>query len=143
MRIIDTYSFQKFTCKLMVSGKKQKAEGILKKVFDNISKQNKDPIEVFNKALKNTKPILEVRSKRKGTTIYQIPVPITEKRQISLGISWIIDTVRKKSSSRGIILNLTDELLNASEGKGLSVQKKLDLHKVAKKNRAYTHFRWF
>jgi len=127
----------------MVSGKKQKAENILKKVFNNISKQNKDPIVIFNKALENTKPILEVRSKRKGATVYQIPVPITEKRQISLGISWIIETVRKKSSSRGIVLNLTDELLNASEGKGSSVQKKLDLHKLAKKNRAYTHFRWF
>ena len=132
----------KFVRRIMISGKKHKAETIFKKSCNLIDEQTAGKSKkVVEKALLNVAPILEVRSVRIAGSTYQIPFPIHKKRQYSLGVAWIVKSARSRSE-RGMIRCLAAELTDASKGFGISVRKRNALHKNAESNRAFSHYRW-
>lgn len=136
------YLIRKFINHLMVDGKKMKAEHIFEKSLYYIKvKTNKNPVFIFLQALDCSKPCVEIRSVRRGGATYQIPVPLKEKRGISLSMKSILQVAKKKKGS--LIINLANTLLEASKNQGESVKKKESLHLIALKNRSLTHFRWF
>lgn len=135
---------QKFVRRIMVSGKKHKAENIYKnciKKIDFAGKPANSSSNIIPQALSNVAPILEVRSLRIAGSTYKIPFPINEKRQYSLGVSWIVKSARSRSE-RGMVNRLAGELMDASKGVGASVRKRNELHKTAEANRAFAHYRW-
>jgi len=132
----------KFINSLMQDGKKSKAEmifyGSLKLIGE---KTGKDPIEVFNAAMDNVKPGIEVRPRRVGGATYQVPMEVSSFRKQSLAIRWILASARKRDG-KSMIDKLTGELLDASEGRGGAIKKREDTHKMADANRAFAHYRW-
>jgi small subunit ribosomal protein S7 len=134
--------FTKFMNTLMYQGKKTIAEKILYKTFELIkTKTNDDPLKIFNDALKNVKPNLEVKSRRVGGATYQVPVDVRPDRAQALAIRWLIDASRKRSD-KSMKEKLVKELLDAASNKGLAVKKREDTHKMAEANKAFAHFRW-
>lgn len=132
----------KFVNHLMISGKKEAAERLFMEALIHIHKrENKRGLFVFLKALENTKPTIDLRSVRRGGASYQIPVPLKEKRSLSMSIKWLIEVARKKGDN--LALNLCNCLIEASRNQGDAVKKREALHLVALKNRSLTHFRWF
>jgi len=133
----------KFINCIMLDGKKSVAERILYRALDVIEKRVPDtpPLEVFEKAIENVKPQIEVRSKRVGGATYQVPIPVTTKRQLSLAIRWIRDAVRKRSG-KAMYLILADELVAAFNREGAAVTVRENVHKMAEANKAFAHFAW-
>lgn len=132
----------RFINKLMLSGKKGVAENIVYDAFDIIrSKTGKDPLEVFELALKNVMPVLEVRARRVGGANYQVPVEVRPDRRLSLGIRWVVRYSRERGE-KTMRERLAAELLDASNSTGASVKKKEDTHKMAEANKAFAHYRW-
>jgi small subunit ribosomal protein S7 len=132
----------KFINGLMLKGKKSKAEKIFYTAMDIIEqKMKKDPLEVFNKAMENVAPVLEVRSRRVGGATYQVPVEVRPKRRRSLAIRWLVGFARKRSE-RTMAERLANELMAAYKGEGASIKKKDDTHRMAEANKAFAHFRW-
>ncbi len=132
----------RFINNLMKKGEKQLANRVFYKAFDIIEEKTKsDPLEVFNKALNNVQPSIEVRSKRVGGSNYQIPTEVRPDRRIALAIKWIL-TYTKARSEKTISLRLANELMAAAVGEGSSVKKKEDVHRMAEANKAFAHFRW-
>ena len=105
------------------------------------AKLKKDPTEIFQKAMNNVAPILEVRSRRVGGATYQVPVEVREKRRTSLAIRWIVANSRKRSEPT-MAQRLAGEFMDAFRGEGASVKKREDTHKMAEANKAFAHFRW-
>lgn len=136
------YLIRKFINHLMVDGKKEKAEKIFLDSLNFIKlREKKEPLILFFYALYNSKPMIEIRSVRRGGASYQIPVPLKEKRSISLGIKVLLETAKKKGGS--LSLNLAQTIIEASKNVGESVKKRESIHSTALKNRSFTHFRWF
>lgn len=132
----------KFINNLMRNGKKSVAERILYSSLDLIGQRTKDdPVKVFKKAMENVKPALEVRSRRVGGSTYQVPVEVRADRRQALAIRWIIQYARGRSE-KNMAERLAAELLDASQGRGSSVKKREDLHKMAEANKAFAHYRW-
>jgi small subunit ribosomal protein S7 len=132
----------KFMNKVMLAGKKSIAENIVYGALTNIEvKSKKNPLETFHAALNNVKPETEVRSRRVGGATYQVPMEVRPDRAQALAIRWIVDYARKRSE-KTMADRLTNELLDASTGKGNAFKKKEDTHKMAEANRAFAHFRW-
>ena len=133
----------KFINCLMLAGKKSTTERIFYRALEVIEKRVADvpPLEVFEKAVENVKPQIEVRSKRVGGATYQVPVPVTEKRQLSLAIRWIRDAVRKRSG-KAMYLILADELIAAFNREGAAITVRENVHKMAEANKAFAHFAW-
>lgn len=132
----------KFINNLMLSGKKSIAERAFYSALDTIAERTKeDPLKVFKKAVENVKPALEVRSRRVGGSTYQVPVEVRQDRRQALAIRWIINHARKRSE-KDMPSRLAAELLEASQGRGTSVKKREDLHKMADANKAFAHYRW-
>jgi len=132
----------KFINKLMLDGKKSIAEKILYKALERIeSKSGEKGIDVFNKAIENVKPVMEVKSRRVGGATYQVPVEVRPVRQQSLAIRWIVDAARKRSE-RTMIERLSNELMDAAAEKGAAFKKKEDTYKMAEANKAFAHYRW-
>lgn len=133
----------KFINALMYDGKKSVATDILYGALENIDKKNQEKkgIEIFNDAIENIKPILEVKSRRVGGATYQVPVEVRSARQQALAIRWIISFARKRSE-RTMIEKLAGELLDAANSKGASFKKKEDTYKMAEANKAFAHYRW-
>jgi small subunit ribosomal protein S7 len=132
----------KFIASVMRDGKKSTAEGLLYGAFDIMEgKTKEDPLKIFEKALDNVRPRIEVKSRRVGGSTYQVPTEIRPSRRQALGIRWIIDFARKRSE-RGFAAKLAAELLDAANGRGGSVKKKEDTHKMADANKAFAHYRW-
>jgi small subunit ribosomal protein S7 len=132
----------KFMNSLMYQGKKTVAEKILYKTFELIkTKTNDDPLKVFNDALKNVKPNLEVKSRRVGGATYQVPVDVRADRAQALAIRWLIDASRKRTD-KNMQEKLLKELLDAASNKGSAIKKREDTHKMAEANKAFAHFRW-
>jgi small subunit ribosomal protein S7 len=133
----------KFINILMRSGKKSTAEKIVYGALDEMSSRNKgaDPLELFNKALDNVKPIIEVKSRRVGGATYQIPVEVRSDRGMALAMRWLVDSAKKRSE-KNMGLRLAGELMDASENRGSSIKKREDTHKMAEANRAFSHYRW-
>ena len=127
---------------IMQGGKKTIAEQIVYKAFDKLqSKYKEEPIKIFNEAINNIKPTLEVRSKRVGGATYQVPVEVKQKRSQALAIRWLIEA-SKKRKDKIMSDKICFELLDAYKGKGLAIKKKEDTHRMAESNKAFAHFRW-
>ena len=132
----------KFMNVVMLSGKKAVAERIIYGAFDQIqAKTGKEPIEVFNTAINNIKPIVEVKSRRVGGANYQVPVEVRPVRRLALAMRWLREAAKKRGE-KSMDLRLAGELLDASEGRGAAMKKREDTHKMAEANKAFSHFRW-
>lgn len=132
----------RFINNVMKKGKKRLAEKIVYKTFDIIAEKTKsDPLEIFNKAINNVMPSIEVRSRRVGGSNYQIPTEIRPDRKIALAIKWIINFARARNE-KSMSVKLANELMAASVGDGASVKKKEDVHRMAEANKAFAHFKW-
>ena len=126
----------------MRDGKKSLAESILYNAFDVIEDKTKKPaIEVFNQALDNIRPLIEVKSRRVGGSTYQVPTEIRPSRQTALGIRWIIEFSRKRPE-KGMANKLAGELMDAANKRGGAAKKREDTHRMAEANKAFAHFRW-
>jgi small subunit ribosomal protein S7 len=126
----------------MRDGKKSIAESILYDAFDIIkNKTNESPVKIFEQALENVKPMIEVKSRRVGGSTYQVPTEVRPSRRTALGIRWIIGFARKRSE-KSMANKLAAELLDAANKKGAAVKKKDDTHKMAEANKAFAHYRW-
>ncbi len=131
----------KFINSIMYDGKRSTAEKILYTALGKIKSKNKDPIEVFNSAVNNVRPNLEVRSRRVGGATYQVPVEVKSNRSQALALRWIL-TASKKRKNKTMAEKIFFELVDASQNKGSAVKKKEDTHKMAESNKAFAHFRW-
>ncbi len=132
----------KFIKSIMRDGKKSIAESIVYNAFDMIEKKtNEPPLKIFEKAIENAKPMVEVKSRRVGGSTYQIPTEIRPSRRTALGIRWIIGFARKRSE-KSMASKLAAELLDAANKRGTSVKKREDTHKMAEANKAFAHYRW-
>ncbi len=133
----------RFVNRLMLKGKKLKAERIFYDALDILSSrlEGKDPLEVFTKAVENVKPVLEVRSKRVGGATYQVPVEVPAKRRQSLAIRWIVGAARDKKGRR-MAERLAQELMDAYKEEGSSIEKRDNVHAMAQANKAFAHFAW-
>ena len=128
--------------KVMWDGKKTVAQKIVYGAFDIIrEKMNKDPLEVFHKALDNVRPVLEVRPRRVGGATYQVPIEVQEPRRTSLAIRWIVAAARAKKG-KPMKVKLAEEIMAAYNNTGAAVKKKEDVHRMAEANRAFAHYRW-
>ncbi|MDM8526370.1 30S ribosomal protein S7 [Desulfococcaceae bacterium HSG8] len=132
----------KFIKSVMRDGKKSVAESILYDAFDIIEKKvNEAPLKIFEQAVENVRPLIEVKSRRVGGSTYQVPTEIRPSRRTALAIRWVIGFARKRSE-KGMSRKLAGELLDAANKRGASVKKREDTHKMAEANKAFAHFRW-
>ncbi len=128
--------------KVLLDGKKSKAEDIVYGAFDLIEKKtNEDPLTVFKKAMDNVRPTLEVKPKRVGGATYQVPMEVNSRRATTLAIRWIVMFARKRKE-RTMVERLANEIMDAAEGTGASVKRREDLFKMAESNRAFSHYRF-
>lgn len=127
---------------IMQDGKKGTAEKILYDAFEIIEeKTKKEPMEVFNKALENIKPALEVKSRRVGGSNVQVPVEVRETRSQALGLRWLVNYARLRNGN-SMAINLANEIMDAANGVGGAAKKRDDVHKMAEANKAFAHYRW-
>ena len=132
----------KFINKVMLSGKKSVAQRVVYDAFEAIKeKTGKDPLEVFETALKNVMPVLEVRARRVGGANYQVPVEVRPERRQTLGIRWLVNYARLRGE-KTMDARLSAELMDAANNVGASIKKKEDTHKMAEANKAFAHYRW-
>ena len=132
----------KFVNCLMLNGKKSIAEGILYDAFERIRRSSrKEPLDVFEQAIRNVTPIIEVKPKRVGGATYQVPVEIRHDRRQALARRWIIRYARARNG-RSMSDKLASELMDAANGVGASIKRKEDTHKMAESNKAFSHFRY-
>ncbi len=127
---------------VLKDGKKSVAQKVVYGAFDIIKEKTKsDPLEFFDKAVKNVAPSLEVKSRRIGGANYQVPRPVRNERRIMLAFRWIISAAKAKKG-KSMAERLADELILASKNEGAAIKKKLDTHRMAEANRAFAHFAW-
>jgi len=132
----------KFINAVMLDGKKSVAQKVMYAALERIeSKSGEKGIDVFNKAMDNVKPVMEVKSRRVGGATYQVPIEVRPVRQQSLGIRWIVDAARKRNE-RTMMERLSNELMDAATEKGAAFKKKEDTYKMAEANKAFAHYRW-
>ena len=140
--IFNSTIIPKLINSIMYDGKKGVAEKIVYEAIDKIkSKTKEDPINVFNEAINNIRPTVEVRSRRVGGATYQVPVEVKSKRAQALAIRWLVDASRKRKDKH-MSDKIFNELYDAYEKKGSAVKKREDVHKMAESNKAFAHFRW-
>ncbi len=140
--VYDNTQVTKFVNQVMREGKKTAAQKIVYGSFDIIKeKTGKEPLEVFDKAIQNAAPLLEVKPKRVGGATYQVPREVKGERRISLAMRWIIGTARSKKG-KPMKEKLAQELIEAGNNTGAAVKKKEDMHRMAEANRAFAHFAW-
>ena len=127
---------------IMTQGKKSTAEKIVYKCFDILAtKTGKPPLEVFQKALDNSRPLLEVKPRRIGGATYQVPTDVKQERGVSIAMRWLRNFARVKKG-KPMEIKLADELADAFKGEGSAVKKRDDMHKMAEANKAFAHYRW-
>ncbi|CUA87353.1 MULTISPECIES: 30S ribosomal protein S7 [Gulbenkiania] len=132
----------KFMNVVMIDGKKSVAERIIYGALAQIEKKSgKNPLEVFNTALANAKPVVEVKSRRVGGANYQVPVEVRPARRMALAMRWLRDAARKRGE-KSMDLRLAGELLDAAEGRGGAMKKREEVHRMAEANKAFSHFRF-
>lgn len=140
--IFNSATITKLINKIMLNGKKSIAQKILYSAFDIIKqKTNEEPMDVFNKAIKNITPQLEVKSRRIGGANYQVPIEVSERRKGTLTLRWLVHYARLRNEHT-MEVKLANEIIDASKGIGSSVKKREDTHKMAEANKAFAHFRW-
>ena len=127
---------------VMLDGKKGTSEKIIYEAFDIIKeKTGKDPVEVFEAAMENIMPLLEVKSRRVGGSNYQVPIEVRPDRRQTLGLRWLVNYAKNRSG-RGMANKLANEIMDAANGVGGAVKKREDTHKMAEANKAFAHYRW-
>ena len=127
---------------IMHDGKKGTAQTILYKAFEIVKEETgEDPNVVFEKALENIKPALEVKSRRVGGANYQVPIEVREDRSQALGLRWLVNYARLRGG-KGMAENLANEIMDAAKGTGAAVKKREDTHRMAEANKAFAHYRW-
>ncbi len=132
----------KFINSIMYDGKKSKARYVMYKAFELIEeKTKKSGLEVFKKALNNTQPLIEVRSRRVGGATYQVPTEVRPERRNALAMRWL-KTYARARNDKSMSLKLASELIAASNGEGSAVKKKEDTHRMAEANKAFAHYKW-
>ncbi len=132
----------KFVNAVMLDGKKVTAEKIMYAALERIEeKSGEKGIDVFNKAMENVKPVMEVKSRRVGGATYQVPIEVRPARQQTLAIRWLIDAARKRNE-RTMVERLSNELMDAATEKGAAFKKKEDTYRMAEANKAFAHYRW-
>lgn len=142
----------KFINHLMVAGKKSVAESIVYGALDVIKQKTKvsNPLDIFERALDQIRPVVEVKSRRVGGATYQVPVEVNNNRAITLAMRWLVEFSRKRGE-KGMVLKLAGEILDASDedsstggskGKGGAIKKREDTHRMADANKAFSHYRW-
>ncbi|MDP2816360.1 MAG: 30S ribosomal protein S7 [Rectinemataceae bacterium] len=132
----------KFVCRMMMQGKKSICVRIVYDAMEVLQKKAGVPaLDVFNKALENAKPVVEVKSRRVGGATYQVPIEIRDVRREALAMRWIINATRARSG-KAMSEKLADELLDAFNNTGTAVKKKEDTHKMAEANKAFAHYKW-
>jgi len=132
----------KFVNSMMYEGKKSTAQGIFYTAMSNLGQKGGDePLNLFKKAVENCKPLLEVKTRRVGGANYQVPIEVNPERRTSLAIRWLVSYSRARGE-KGMIDKLTNELLDAANGRGAAMKKKEDVHRMAEANRAFAHYRW-
>jgi small subunit ribosomal protein S7 len=133
----------KFVNSMMWGGKKSTAQGIFYQAMKNLEEKGggEEAIKLFKKAVENCKPLLEVKTRRVGGANYQVPIEVNADRRTSLAIRWLI-TYGRARGEKGMIDKLTNELLDAANGRGAAMKKKEDVHRMAEANKAFAHYRW-
>ena len=132
----------RFISKLMLSGKKSLAERIMYGAFRRIEQESKrNPVEIFDLAMRNVTPALEVKPRRVGGATYQVPVEIRGERRVSLAMRWLVGSARKRHG-RSMVEKLAAELMEAAHNQGATVKRREDTHRMAEANRAFVHYRW-
>jgi small subunit ribosomal protein S7 len=133
----------KFVNVLMKDGKKSVAERILYDALNTIKERTgeEDPVAVFQKAIDNVKPAVEVKSRRVGGSTYQVPIEVRPARKLALAMRWLIQAAKGRSE-KTMRLRLAGELLDAAENRGVAIKRKEDTHRMAEANRAFSHYRW-
>src|SRR6202165_4354347 len=133
----------KFVNSMMWGGKKSTAQSIFYQAMKNMEEKGggEEALKLFKKAVKSVKPLLEVKTRRVGGANYQVPIEVGPDRRTSLAIRWIVSYARGRGE-KGMIEKLTNELLDASNGKGAAIKKKEDVHRMAEANKAFAHYRW-
>ncbi|MCK9530106.1 MAG: 30S ribosomal protein S7 [Hydrogenophaga sp.] len=135
-------TLSKFINTVMLDGKKSVAEKIVYGALDRVSEKSKvQPIDLFEKALNNIRPMVEVKSRRVGGANYQVPVEVRASRSMALAMRWLVDSSRKRGE-KSMSQRLAGELLDAAENRGAAVKKREDTHRMADANKAFAHFRW-
>lgn len=142
-RVYDSVVVERFINHIMLDGKKSTARKVVYDAMDTIKEitKVKDPVEVFNGAIKNAGPIMEVKSKRIGGANYQVPIQVKESRKLALAMRWIIEAARSKKGS-SMSKKLADELIAANNKEGEVIKKRENVHKMAEANKAFAHFAW-
>lgn len=126
----------------MKKGKKSVAERIVYQSMERIKdKKKKDPLKIVEKAVENTRPILETKSRRVGGATYQVPIEVADNRSNSLAIRWLLRYARERAG-KSIVEKFAAEIMDAADNRGGSIKKKEDTHKMAKANRAFAHYKW-
>lgn len=143
-KVYNSRLVHRFINRIMKDGKKATAESVLYKSFEKIKEKGKDPVEVFETAIRNVGPKMEVRPRRIGGASYQVPVEVKGDRRDSLAFRWIAEIAKKRPNSEYKTMSdkLAAELLDAAEGTGASIKKRDDTHRMAEANKAFAHFRW-
>jgi small subunit ribosomal protein S7 len=135
-------TLQKFINKVMIGGKKSLAERIVYVALDTVEHQvHQNPIDIFDQAMRNATPVLEVKPRRVGGATYQVPVEIRQDRRVSLAMRWLIGSARHRPG-KTMADKLSAEILDASRGQGATVKRKDDTHRMAEANKAFAHYRW-
>ncbi|HMO78841.1 MAG TPA: 30S ribosomal protein S7 [Candidatus Paceibacterota bacterium] len=139
----NSVKVSKFINHLMKNGKKSVAEKVVYDTFELIKEKAKveDPLEIFEQALKNAAPVLEIRSRRVGGANYQVPVEVRMERRLFLAMTWILEAARNKKG-QPMHIKLADEILMTSKGEGEAFKKRENVHKMAEANKAFAHFAW-
>lgn len=140
--VYNSAMVQRFINRLMVDGKKSTAERIFYSAMEIVEARAKRPaIEIFDAAIRNVMPVIEVRPRRVGGSTYQVPVEVRPDRKVSLALRWMVGNARKRSG-RTMTDRLAGELLDAANNTGASVKKREDVHRMADANKAFAHYRW-
>ncbi|MEA3513437.1 MAG: 30S ribosomal protein S7 [Campylobacterota bacterium] len=140
--IYNSKLITKFINAVMLDGKKSVAQKIMYGAIANLDARGEEPgIEVFEKAVENIKPLLEVKSRRVGGATYQVPVEVRPVRRQTLALRWLVEMSRKRNE-RTAVERLANELFEAANDRGNSFKKKEDMHKMAEANKAFAHYRW-
>jgi small subunit ribosomal protein S7 len=135
-------SISRMINKMMVNGKKSLAERIMYRALEHVEEQLRRPaVDVFEQALRNVTPVLEVKPRRVGGATYQVPVEIRGERRVSLAMRWLVAAARARSG-RSMVDKLAGELMDAAQGTGATVKRRDDVHRMAEANKAFAHYRW-
>ena len=140
--VYDSDLVQKFINAMMWDGKKSVAARIFYDSMNLVQQRaNDDPLKIFKRAVENSKPLLEVKTRRVGGANYQIPIEVNTERRLSLAIRWLRDYARTRPG-KSMVDKLADELLDAANNRGGAIKKKEDVHRMAEANKAFAHYRW-